>query len=45
MTRAGGLISKADLAAYKPAERTPLTGTYRGYNIVAMPRPAPAASP
>jgi gamma-glutamyltranspeptidase/glutathione hydrolase len=40
MTRAGGLISKADLAAYKPAERTPITGTYRGYNIVAMPPPS-----
>jgi len=40
MSRAGGLISKADLAAYKPAERTPITGTYRGYNIVAMPPPS-----
>ncbi|MDE3155842.1 MAG: gamma-glutamyltransferase [Acidobacteriota bacterium] len=33
----GGLITKADLAAYKPVERKPITGTYRGYGIVSMP--------
>ncbi|HVB37232.1 MAG TPA: gamma-glutamyltransferase [Vicinamibacterales bacterium] len=37
----GGLITKADLAAYKPVERKPITGTYRGYRIVSMP---PASS-
>jgi gamma-glutamyltranspeptidase/glutathione hydrolase len=40
MTRAGGLIRKSDLAAYKPAERPALTGTYRGFDIIAMPPPS-----
>jgi gamma-glutamyltranspeptidase/glutathione hydrolase len=40
MKRTGGLITKADLAAYKPAERAALTGTYRGYDIIAMPPPS-----
>jgi gamma-glutamyltranspeptidase / glutathione hydrolase len=31
-----GLITKADLAAYKPALRTPVRGTYRGYEIISM---------
>jgi gamma-glutamyltranspeptidase/glutathione hydrolase len=31
-----GLITKADLAAYKPAIRTPVRGTYRGYEIISM---------
>jgi gamma-glutamyltranspeptidase / glutathione hydrolase len=33
----GGLISKADLAAYAAKERAPLRGTYRGFDIVSMP--------
>ena len=33
----GGLISKEDLAAYQAKERTPLRGTYKGYEIVSMP--------
>lgn len=37
MTRSGGLITQADLAAYRPMEREPVTGTYRGYDIVSMP--------
>lgn len=37
MARTGGLITKADLAAYAPVERTPLVGRYRGYEIVGMP--------
>ena len=36
-----GLIAKEDLAAYKPAVRTPVRGTYRGYEIISM---APASS-
>jgi gamma-glutamyltranspeptidase/glutathione hydrolase len=40
MKRAGGLISKGDLAAYKPSERPALTGTYRGFDIIAMPPPS-----
>jgi gamma-glutamyltranspeptidase / glutathione hydrolase len=37
MARSGGLITKEDLAAYKPIEREPVRGTYRGYGIVGMP--------
>jgi gamma-glutamyltranspeptidase/glutathione hydrolase len=37
MRRSGGLITKADLAAYKPVERTPVVGPYRDYRIVSMP--------
>lgn len=37
MTRSGGLITQADLAAYTPMEREPVTGTYRGYDIISMP--------
>jgi gamma-glutamyltranspeptidase/glutathione hydrolase len=33
----GGLITEADLKAYKPELRKPLEGTYRGYGLVAMP--------
>jgi gamma-glutamyltranspeptidase/glutathione hydrolase len=36
----GGLISARDLADYKPKIRTPLRGTYRGYEIVSMPPPS-----
>lgn len=37
MERHGGLITLADLAAYRPVERAPLVGTYRGYTIVTSP--------
>jgi gamma-glutamyltranspeptidase/glutathione hydrolase len=40
MKRTGGLITKSDLAAYKPVERATLTGTYRGFDIIAMPPPS-----
>jgi gamma-glutamyltranspeptidase / glutathione hydrolase len=36
-----GLITREDLAAYKPVVRTPVKGTYRGYEILSM---APASS-
>ncbi len=36
----GGYISKEDLQNYKPVERKPVTGTYRGYEIVSMPPPS-----
>lgn len=36
----GGLITKADLAAYRAIERQPLTGTYRGYEIITAPPPS-----
>jgi len=36
----GGYITQKDLEYYKPVERTPITGTYRGYEIVSMPPPS-----
>ncbi|MDX2066090.1 MAG: gamma-glutamyltransferase [Fimbriimonadaceae bacterium] len=40
MQREGGLIRKADLAAYRVKWRTPLRGTYRDYTVVTMPPPS-----
>lgn len=40
MERGGGLITLDDLDRYQARERTPVTGTYRGYEIVAMPPPS-----
>jgi gamma-glutamyltranspeptidase/glutathione hydrolase len=40
MKSGGGLITKADLAAYKAKERTPIHGTYRGYDVYAPPPPS-----
>ena len=40
MSEHGGLIAAADLAAYKVIERAPLTGKYRGYDIVTSPPPS-----
>jgi gamma-glutamyltranspeptidase / glutathione hydrolase len=37
----GGLITKEDLAQYAAKERTPVRGTYKGFEIVSMP---PASS-
>ena len=37
MAAHGGLITRADLKAYQPKKRTPLTGSYRGYDILTMP--------
>ena len=37
MTKHGGLISRADLKAYKAIERTPLTGTYKNYTVISAP--------
>ena len=36
----GGLITREDLAAYRAKERTPLRGTYRGHELIAMGPPA-----
>jgi len=35
----GGIITKADLSNYKAKRRAPVKGTYRGYEIIAMPPP------
>ena len=40
MAKNGGLITQADLAAYEVKERTPLTGSYRGYQILTSPPPS-----
>jgi len=37
MAANGGLITTADLAAYAVKERVPLTGNYRGYQILTSP--------
>src|SRR5262249_13662536 len=37
---AGGLITKADLAAYQAQARKPIHGTYRGYDVYAPPPPS-----
>jgi gamma-glutamyltranspeptidase/glutathione hydrolase len=37
MNAHGGLITRADLRAYKPERRTPIRGTYRGYEVISMP--------
>jgi gamma-glutamyltranspeptidase/glutathione hydrolase len=37
MQRGGGIVTKADLAAYRPAWRTPIVGSWRGHTLVAMP--------
>jgi gamma-glutamyltranspeptidase/glutathione hydrolase len=37
MQSGGGIIDMASLAAYKPVVREPLRGTYRGFEVVAMP--------
>jgi gamma-glutamyltranspeptidase/glutathione hydrolase len=36
----GGLITKADLAAYEARERAPVKGSFRGYEIASMPPPS-----
>jgi gamma-glutamyltranspeptidase/glutathione hydrolase len=40
MAAHGGLITREDLAAYQAKERAPITGTFRGYDIAAMPPPS-----
>jgi gamma-glutamyltranspeptidase/glutathione hydrolase len=37
MKRGGGIITKEDLAKYKPLWRTAIQSTYRGYTLFTMP--------
>jgi gamma-glutamyltranspeptidase / glutathione hydrolase len=37
---AGGIMTLDDLKAYRPVIRTPVRGSYRGYDIVSMPLPS-----
>ena len=40
MAANGGLITREDLAQYQAKERTPVRGSYRGYEIISMPPPS-----
>ena len=40
MTRGGGLVSQADLDAYRAKWREPLRGRYRDYDVITMPPPS-----
>ena len=40
MAANGGLITKEDLKAYKAVERQPLTGRYKGYDLITSPPPS-----
>lgn len=40
MKSGGGLITMADLAAYRARERQPLHGTYRGHDVYSAPPPS-----
>ena len=40
MKRRGGLITAADLAAYRPVDRAPLTGSFRGLAVATAPPPS-----
>ena len=37
MKRGGGIITKEDLARYKPEWRQPIASTYHGYKLLTMP--------
>jgi len=40
MKKHGGMITKEDLEKYEAFVRKPVTGTYRGYQIISMPPPS-----
>jgi len=40
MKRGGGLITLEDLKSYRAVKRQPLRGTYRGYEVLAVPPPS-----
>lgn len=40
MKEMDGWITREDLANYEPVERNPVTGTYRGYDIISMGPPS-----
>ena len=40
MQRGQGLVTAADLAAYRVKVRTPVTGVYRGHKIISFPPPS-----
>ena len=40
MNRTGGIMSLDDMAGYQAIERTPVRGTFRGYDVVSAPPPS-----
>lgn len=40
MQRGGGLVTQKDLAAYRAVVRSPVTGSYRRYEVLSMPPPS-----
>jgi len=36
----GGLITREDLKSYQPIWRTPITGWFRGYEVISIPPPS-----
>jgi len=40
MERRGGLVTRADLAAYAPKLREPIRGHYRGHEVLSFPPPS-----
>jgi len=40
VVKAGGIMSKDDLANYRPIEREVVRGNYRGYDIISAPPPS-----
>jgi gamma-glutamyltranspeptidase / glutathione hydrolase len=40
VAKAGGIMSKDDLANYHPIERAVVRGSYRGYDIISAPPPS-----
>ncbi|MEM8765893.1 MAG: gamma-glutamyltransferase [Pseudomonadota bacterium] len=40
MVRGGGIITHADLEAYEAKRRTPVRGSYRGFEVLSMPPPS-----
>ena len=40
MKSLGGLLTREDLAAYRPALRTAIRGSYRGYEVFSFPPPS-----
>jgi gamma-glutamyltranspeptidase / glutathione hydrolase len=40
MKKHGGFVTEKDLADYRAVERKPLSGTYRGHEVLSMPPPS-----
>ncbi|WP_299008435.1 gamma-glutamyltransferase [uncultured Shewanella sp.] len=40
VTQAGGVMTLADLKEYQAVKRTPVEGSYRGYQVISMPPPS-----